>query len=285
MVLLSDIDVRYNRGSQRSKTPGHPTSGMTGHDIAVERLHHRAPIPGSQAVPTATAPAPVEISSPTPAELLHELAAGKAARTLEDLALCFDTTEQALAAPLATLVGDGQAELWAEAPDGPSVVLSALAAARLGLVVAVEADTYVPRGSRAADLESSKRAAYSHETNGHEFTTWTDDRVITPDRLVMVAERYAGIRARVEAEALGAGEPTPQRPTEWQVRWCILGLAPSWPVQQAPGKPCRGCGGRPLRGCCYCALCDRSSWDNRLQSVSAPLPRRGPRVDRLMGGV
>jgi hypothetical protein len=234
-------------------------------------------------VQTAFAPTPVEISTPTPAELLHELAAGKAARTLEDLALCFDTTSQALAAPLASLVAAGEVEHWPECPDGPSVVLSARTAARLGLAIGVESGAYVPAGCRAADLERSNQVWQVEPDCG--FNALVDPKAFTPDRLAMAAERYAGIRARVETEAAANSEPTPERPSEWQVWWLILGIGVAWPAQPAPGQPCPGCGGRPLRGCSYCCLCHRSSWDNRLQSVSAPMPRRAPRADRLLGGV
>jgi hypothetical protein len=155
---------------------------------------------------------------------------------------------------------------------------------RLGLAIGVESGCYVPAGSRAAELERSNVAAWQPEPSCG-FNGMVDPDAHTPDRLLMVEETYTRIRGRIEAEALGTGEPPPERPHEWQVWWCILGIGVQWLAVPAPGEPCPGCKNQPLRGCQYCCLCDRSSWDARLPSVSTPTPRRAPRGDRLMGGV
>ncbi len=199
----------------------------------------------------------------------------------------------------------GLLEAWPDSPDGPAVVLSAMAARRLRVELVVEDDTSATTktGTRVlpwirASKVRSERAegvTFADLFGGVEAEGEDGDRA--------GAEGLADPQAEDPAEAAQRAEPN-QPPGDadrnfgkrleglaWLARnrvIRVLGLRVTWPVKCVPGLPCPGCGGRRLEmhEACVVDGCDRSGIDRWLPPVPAserPKAYRGD-PDGLAGG-
>ncbi len=197
--------------------------------------------------------------------ILGALRTGVAVVPLGQLARRLAISGEALASPVADLVNAGTVDLWPDAEDGPSVVLSPLTAARLGL--ALDATMrWVPAGKRdrrtwpeKRDRRTQLETEISAEGRASLLDGQADPRAEDP---AIVAER-------AEAAYL---MPPARKPTRATATYAATGKPPepsifigsttpwgAWPE----GAPCPCCAGRPLAVREYCLRCSASGYDGR----------------------
>jgi hypothetical protein len=170
-----------------------------------------------------------------------------------------------LASELVTL---GLLVEWCDGPAVPVVLLSSLAAERLGLVLEpddtddLERCRWVPAGSsRPPDRPRRKGGCETLECD----------------------------LFKADADGAARGLDSLPDPRASRQGLTLLGLQRPWPLAQVPDRPCPGCGGLTPSGAFYCLWCARSSKDGRI-GVVRPLPRdkgpsdpKAPRTKRSTG--
>ena len=158
------------------------------------------------------------------------------------------------------LAEGGWIEAW-ERPDATAVVLTALAAQRLGIELEAPADgatiRWVPAGTAKAEKALRYRAGRPrNETDVYKAadgSAWGLDALPDPkavDPCEAFIRRY--------------GEP-----------WIIKGLRPAWPVKRVKGEPCPGCFGKVGPGEA-CVVCNRATWDKGEPLVSVQPAKAKP---------
>ncbi len=171
-------------------------------------------------------------------------------------------------------VAAGLVEVWTDAPGAPSVILSADAARRLGLVLVSNGLGRVDRyeWSRPSRVKPERSAMMTEsdlrhpETGRGGFDAMADPGTVGA-RMVMVdhAEdpKFAPYLERVGVSVVEA-DPGPGRgerrmKAAVSVRYnprLLLGLGCPWPATRAEGGACPGCGSVPLDDIAY--------WGSRL---------------------
>ena len=193
----------------------------------------------------------------------------------------------------------GEVETWPDHPAGPTVMLSSLAAGRLGLELSSDGTRWLrPRQDDPTSIERSNHdvaetslgldpdrpgllddladpcartgpeeleARESAEAQADEIldrlTDPEGERVLVLDHEPTIEERWSN-----------AGKPQVFLPAPH----LILGQALQWPVRGLEGQTCRGCRDRKLGRTDYCLLCDRSGVDDLIRYLLevSPGPRR-----------
>lgn len=196
----------------------------------------------------------------TPAEL-----AGALGADLEDTTDC-----------LAGLDADGWLVAWdAGDPDGPSVTLSARAAARLDARLVEHGPDEVPRWATRDQAEPPPARAIGVFRNvlaaALELVV---DPQSSPEAAAEAAEAVEAAGAQPERNPVDpapAAAPRPPRSPRWPRPTVLLGTGTTpWPgPARAEGARCPVCCGRPLAASAYCLGCDRWGLDHRLAEVAA----------------
>lgn len=191
---------------------------------------------------------------------------------------------------VAALALAGMLESWDDSPDGPAVILSSMAAARIGVELAAADDaspasktgTRTLRWIRAAKVRNEKAA-----TDAVPFTDLfgpSDGKGEDGDQRGVkgVADPLA-IDPAVAAERAEGAKPPGNVDRGWAKRlegavWAtkiritqVLGLRLAWPAKCVSGEPCPGCHSRRLglHEVCVVEGCDRAGVDPWLPAVAA----------------
>ena len=150
------------------------------------------------------------------------------------------------------LAEGGWLEAW-ERPDATAVVLTALAAARLGIELEAPADGVTLRWVAAGTAKAEKPSRYRKGTPQNETDVYKAD-----------GGSAWGLDALPDPKAIDPAEAFIRRYGEPRV---IKGLRPAWPVKREKGEPCPGCFGKVGPGEC-CVVCNRAQWDKGEPLVS-----------------
>ena len=142
------------------------------------------------------------------------------------------------------LAEEGLIEAW-ERSDATAVVLTALAAQRLGIELEAPNDGATLRWVAAGTAKAEKPLRYRTGRPHNETDVYRADGSVW------------GLDALPDPKAVD--------PAEAFIRRCgpprvIKGLRPAWPVKREKGEPCPGCLGRVGPGEC-CVVCNRAQWD------------------------
>ena len=218
-----------------------------------------------------------------------------------------------------TLAGDAEAaglvDRWPDAKEGPSVVLSALSVARLGLRPTIDGDRWLRPGER----EAVRRPFYTltddqAEGIDHALANAADpDALPALDQLVAVEDgRRQQIWAFEALERLAAwgrtGRPgCPAGPRLGMAGFLAKcetgdhpeleidaiyrqanrdpsmvyfeGMGPAWPIAPTAAGRCGACRGGALAYRTYCLWCDRSGADSVLFPPREPKPVPRPKAE------
>lgn len=167
------------------------------------------------------------------------------------------------------LVEQGLAEVWADGPAGASLIVSTVAAERLGveLVDHGYGMRWVKRGSKPRERDLSRwglRATNETDAFGGRETPMTldnfvDTRGVGPSGVLLTGKEVI---------------PFP---------YVVIDPGFVWPTALPPAGPCPVCRGRRLQRHEACVYCDRSGVDHLIRSLPKPKPMRA--VDDRPGGV
>ena len=237
--------------------------------------------------------------------VVAELASSRRARQLvATIASKTGLAEDATRDALLEAERGGWVELWPDAPRGPSAMLSARSAERLGLRLSADSRRWL----------TARQVDRSHPGTPNRFMDENHRLIVEadysdpdgPGLYAPIADPFAleGLDSivLVERAALMAleYETTPPPPPETRKRpkgscWSeedwqpprlpipkpslLLGQSPIWPVRYTPHGPCPGCKSDPMGFATYCLICGRSGVDHLLPEA-VPLPP-GPGPDEL----
>ena len=195
----------------------------------------------------------------------------------------------------------GWCECWPEDPDGPSAILSARSAGRLGLHLSRDGSAWLSPGDPDPSLDDRVRGGPSTETDlsGPDpdgpglLSALADPTALEGLDSLLWLERLAREAAALEAEQQASPPPPANGLAKVARAWrgfgdamdlarlsgprLILGLAPAWPVawDGHDAAACPGCGGRRLTLSSYCTICHRSGLD-RILPAAAGAPADPP---------
>jgi hypothetical protein len=174
----------------------------------------------------------------------------------------------------------GLVSSWEDHPDGAVIMLSPLAADRMGLRL-VEADggleciafRWVPKNEPESKSDRLCRPLHKQiqattidgEAGFDYLDTVEDDRAVDPAERIERAENVEeAIHAPRPANPKGRAVPRESIASTWRVQ--PIGLRPqcNGPVEPE-GQPCRGCGGRSIGIGEVCVICLRSGLDPFLE--------------------
>ncbi|WP_422927022.1 hypothetical protein [Singulisphaera sp. PoT] len=199
------------------------------------------------------------------------------------LAGCLPLSWDALDDLLAGAEAEGLIDVWDEAPGQLAIVLTPLAAERLGveIVEAEDGERWLPIGAPPPPRLKVWPGREISETGMQDdpelpsfFETEADPEAHEPYLELIAYESAERIASELEPP-----KPEPAYGGPWRyfdsslgsVPWprIILGLAMQWPVVRAEGEPCPCCRGRKLELVAFCLVCERSGVDRFLPKVLA----------------
>lgn len=174
------------------------------------------------------------------------------------------------------LLEAGHLEAWPDCPNGPAVVVSASAAAKLGLTLEPSGpygidSRYVPirqRRRREKKRPKDRRVQLATDVDtgdgaGLQMDRLADTRAVPPEWAAAVSLALEEPRIRMRAARLATASGTVPKASR------LLGVRLIWqgPAHVETTVPCPACFGRPLTISEYCLCCCRSGAEHWLPSV------------------